>query len=145
MAFILLIHLNADASGLTTAFSEVTLENLEIGKSYSTKEVANLALEVVNTGKEEVDLKMELLMPQEQELKQGYEPIPSLSWIKLEKTEFTKIMPNHTAVTDVLISIPDQKEYKGKKYQAYIWSHTVGETVGVGLKSRLLIVIRENK
>jgi len=31
----------------------------------------------------------------------------------------------------------------GKKYQAYIWSHTVGMSVGAGLKSRLLIHIKE--
>ncbi len=50
-----------EAAGLSTGFSEVTLENLEIGKTYSTKEVAKLPLIVVNTGKEPVDVKMEIL------------------------------------------------------------------------------------
>jgi hypothetical protein len=133
----------AEAGGLSTTFSVVTLEDLEIGKTYSTKEVANMPLEIVNTGKEPVNLKIELILAQPEELKEGFEPIPDLSWIKLEKTEFNDIKPNETAVTDVILSIPDKEEYKGKKYQVFIWSHTFGTSIGVGLKSKLLLSIKE--
>ncbi len=132
----------AQAGGLSTTFSEVTLENLETGKAYSTKEVAGLPLEVINTGKEPVNLKVELLLPQESELKSGFEPIPDLSWIKLEKSEFKNIRLNEAAVTNVNIFIPNDKQYIGKKYQVYIWSHTVSGSIGAGLKSRLLLVIK---
>lgn len=133
------------ALGLTTRFSQVTLENLETGKSYSTKELAGLPLEVVNTGKEPVDLKIELLLPEPGELKQGFQPIPDLSWIKLEKKEFKNILPNAAASTDVVINIPDEPRYAGKKYQLFIWTHTVGPTIGVGLKSKLLFTISKKK
>lgn len=131
-----------EAAGLSTGFSEVSLESLEIGKTYRTKETVNLPLVVVNTGKEPVDLKIELLLPQLSELKDGYEPIPELSWIKLEKTNFKEIQPNASATTDVIISIPDDKQYRGKKYQLFIWSHTVGKLIGIGLKSKLLLKIK---
>jgi hypothetical protein len=130
------------AAGLTTGFSEVILEDLEVGKTYSTKEVAGLPLVVVNTGKEPVDLKLELLLPDTSELKEGYESIPDLAWIRLEKTDFKKIMPNEAATTDVLISIPEDKLHLGKKYQVFIWSHTTGGTIGIGLKSKLLLKIK---
>ena len=129
------------ASGLSTGFSEVTLENLQTGKTYNTKDVANLPLTVVNTGKEPVDLKIELMMPAAQELKKGYEPIPDLSWIKLDKTQFNGIKPQDSAVCEVVIVIPDDAKYLGKKYQVFIWSHTFGTSVGVGLKSKLLLSI----
>jgi len=130
-----------DAAGLTTGFSEVSLSDLKIGKSYSTKETAGLPLVVVNTGDEPIDLKVELLLPQPSELKEGFEPIPDLTWIKLEKTEFKDIKPNDAAMTDVVISIPDDARYSGKKYQVFIWSHTVGRRIGVGLKSKLLFAV----
>lgn len=131
-----------EAAGLSTGFSEVTLENLEIGKIYSTKETAGLPLAVVNTGKEPVDLKIEILMPEDAELKEGFAPIPSLAWIKLETEEFKGIKPNDAAITDVKIYIPNDKGYAGKNYQVFIWSHTVGRMIGVGLKSKLLIKIK---
>lgn len=143
LCFVSCVHL--EAAGLSTGFSEVTLENLEIGKSYSTKEVAGLPLVVVNTSKESVDLKIELLIPQTSELNEGFEPIPDLSWIKLEETDFKGIKPNDSATTDVVISIPDELQYQGKKYQVFIWSHTVGRRVGVGLKSKLLFSIARTK
>lgn len=133
------------ASGLSTGFSEVLLEDLESGKTYSTKETAGLPLAVVNTGTEPVDLKIELIIPQTEELKDGFEPIPDLSWIKLGKTEFKAIKPNASAITDVRISIPKDKEYKGKKYQIFIWSHTVGKSIGIGLKSKLLFTVSQGQ
>ena len=140
-AWCFISYVTVEAAGLTTTFSEVKLENLQAGKTYSAKESAGLALVVVNTGEEAVDLKMELLLPQPSELKEGFAPIPDLSWIKLEKTEFKGIPPNKSAVSDVIISIPDDKQHQGKKYQVFIWSHTLGRRVGVGLKSKLLFTI----
>jgi hypothetical protein len=133
------------AKGLSTGFSEVTLEELKVGREYSTREVAGLPLVVVNTGKEPIDLKIELLMPEPTELKEGYKPIPDLGWIRLEETEFRNIQPKEAAETDVHISIPDDDTYRGKKYQVFIWSHTVGAAIGVGLKSKLLFMIKEHE
>jgi len=132
----------AYAGGLSTTFSEVTLENLETGQAYSTNKTAGLPLIVINTGKQIVDLKVELLFPAAEELKPDFEPIPDLSWIKLEKTDFQGIKPNESAITDVIISIPGQKQYKGKQYQVFIWSHTTGTSIGIGLKSKLLLRIK---
>lgn len=112
--------------------------------SFSTKEVANLPLIVVNTGKEPIDLKVELLIPGPSELKSGFEPIPDLDWIKLEGTDFKGIKPNESATTDVIISIPNEEKFLGKRYQIFIWSHTSGERIGVGLKTnKLLFTIKE--
>lgn len=133
----------AYAAGLSTTFSEVTLEGLEIGKGYSTKELANLPLAVVNTGEEPIDLKVEILLPEPEELKEGYEPIPDINWIRLKKSSFKGIKPKKAAVTDVKILIPADDIYKGKKYQVFIWTHSVGSAIGIGLKSKLLFTIKE--
>ncbi|MCM8781753.1 MAG: hypothetical protein NC828_01700 [Candidatus Omnitrophica bacterium] len=131
-----------EAAGLSTDFSEVSLENLEPGKTYSTKEVAALPLTVVNRGEEPIDLKIELLLPDASELKEGFEPIPDLGWVELKETEFKDIGPKKSVTTDVLINIPDNNIYRGKRFQVFIWSHTVGRQIGVGLKSKLLLSIK---
>lgn len=136
-------YASLEASGLSTGFSEVVLDNLMIGKTYSTNETVNLPLLVVNTGAEAVDLKIEVIMAEPSELKAGYEAMPDLSWIKLEKADFKEILPNEAAKTDVIISIPNDKRYSGKKYQVFIWTYTVGRKVGVGLKSKLLFSIKD--
>jgi hypothetical protein len=66
-----------------------------------------------------------------------------LGWVSLAQLNFSNIQPRASAETDVVITIPADAQYKGKKYQVFIWSHTVGRKIGVGLKSKLLITIKE--
>ena len=142
MLICLLYYAPLQAAGLNTDFSTVTLDDLKVGGTYRTGEMINLPLKVENTGSEPVDLTMEVLSPQDSELKEGFEPIPQISWIKLQKSEFKDVMPNAFAVTDVIVSIPRDNQYKSKQYQVFIWTHTVGKMVSIGLKSKLLLKIK---
>ncbi len=134
----------AFAGGLSTTFGEVLVEDLPIGKAYSMEKEAKVPLIISNTSKQKVNLKIEVLAPQEGELEEDFEPIPDIEWIELSQREFV-VEPDQAAKTDVIISIPDDEEYLGKKYQVFIWSHTVGRTIGVGLKSKLLFTIRQER
>lgn len=129
------------AGGLSTPFGEVLVEDLPPGVGYSLEKESQMPLVVNNTSGITVNLKIEVLIPQESELKEGFEPIPDGSWIKIAKTQFV-VEPGEAAKTDVIISIPDDEKYQVKKYQVFIWSHTVGRTIGVGLKSKLLFTIK---
>ena len=143
VAFVLLFYVEiSEGAGLSTTFGAVSIENLQIGQTYSTRELVNLPLTVVNTSGESVNLQIDILYPSENELVEGYEPIPDISWIQLESDFFT-ISGGGSATTDVLITIPDDKRYLGKKFQVYLWSHTVGGKgiIALGLKSKLLFSI----
>jgi len=131
---------NLVAGGLRTQLGEVVIENLQIGQTYNLKELANLQLIVTNSGETQVDLQMEVLLPDSGELRQGAAAIPDPSWIALSQDLF-KLGPNQNAISDIIISIPDDDQYLGKKYQVNIWSHTLGGrsmNVAVGLKSRII-------
>jgi hypothetical protein len=141
---ILVCTQSAEAGGLSTTFGEVVIENLKIGQTYSVRQLANIPLTVLNMADRSVKLKMDVLRPQESELKKGYEPIPDTSWVSLEQDFFT-IEPKGKAATDVFISIPDDERYLGRKYHVWIWSHTVGGMIGLGLKSRLLFTVSTQK
>ena len=129
------------AGGLSTTFVQVKLENLEPGKNYSVKNLKNKTLKVRNTTEGiTTDIEIELEKPKGANLAPGYEPIPDLSWIKIQKSYFKKIGPGESAETDIAIKIPKNSQFYGKKYQAYIYSHTAGEeTFRMGLMSRILI------
>jgi hypothetical protein len=128
--------------GLSTPFGELEISNLEIGKSYSVKNLTGVTLKVTNTGNEPVDIKIDVVIPQVDSLKKGYEALPDSSWVKLEKDYFPQVKPKERAETDIHITIPNSYLYLGKKYQVYLWSHTTGEggtIIAVGLNSRLLL------
>ena len=127
------------AAGLRTTFVKVTLENLRIGETYNIRELANLPMAVYNTGDEAIDLAIEVTIPIKGEFREGYEPVPDASWIIVRQDTFRQVGPGEVAMTDVLISIPDVDKHLGKRYQAMVWSHTVGEgMIACGLKSEVL-------
>ena len=135
----LLLPLTARASGLRTTFGEVVVKKLKIGQTYSLYKLVNLPLRVVNTGSEYVDLKVEL--EKHAELSPGYEQVPSLDWLTIEQSTFT-VAPNHEAVTDLVLKIPNDKALLGRRFQIDIWSHTTGaHALLVGLRSHLLLQI----
>jgi len=133
------------AGGLSTTFVEVTLQGLEPGNSYSVQEKTGKTLIVENTTEGvTVDIEIEAETPVEHNLVPGYEPIPDLSWVMVEKNYFKDVGPNKTAETNLTITIPKDEDHYGKKYQVYIYSHTAGKaTFRMGLMSRLLLHIVE--
>jgi len=131
----------AEAGGLSTQLGEAVIENLQIGQIYNLNRLANLRLIVTNTSEYNVDLRMDVLLPVGSELKDGSEPVPDTSWVKLSQDTFV-LGPNEKASSDIIISIPDDSRYLGKKYQVTIWSHTLGGggggmSLAYGLKTRI--------
>lgn len=144
---IILICSTVYAGGLSTTLVEVKLENLKPGGTYSLKELKNKSLVVRNTTNDiTVDIEIEAEAPVDYNLVPGYEPIPDLSWVKIEKPSFKGIGPGKSAETDITISIPKKGKYRGKKYQVYIYSHTAGKaTFRMGLMSRILLTTSSKK
>lgn len=129
------------AGGLSSHFVEEKMVDLQPGKAYSVKDVTKRALSVENTTKDvTVDVEIVPEKPVDYNLVPGYEPIPDLSWVKIEKNYFKDVGPGASIETDVTITIPGGAEYYGKKYQVYIYSHTAGAgTFRLGIMSRILI------
>ena len=143
LAITVMMPHSSKAGGLSTQIGEVVVENLQIGQTYNLKELANLRMTARNTGEDVVNLKMDVLRPESRELRQGAAAIPDISWVTLSQDSFT-VEPMQPATSDIIISIPDERQYLGKKFQVIIWSHTVGTGstfMEVGLKSRIIFSI----
>lgn len=133
------------AAGLSTTFGEILIENLQIGRTYNTKDLINLPLIIRNTMSEPVELEMQVRAPKPGETKRGFEPIPDASWIRLEKTTHT-ILPGQEALSNVFITLPKDKKLKGRRFFVQLDSNTIppkkpGAALSVGISSRLLFTV----
>ncbi|MFI5349514.1 MAG: hypothetical protein ACHQ2Z_08215 [Elusimicrobiota bacterium] len=141
-AALLLAAAPIHAVGLRTKFGEVTVRGLKIGQEYSLNQLLKLPLRILNTGADTENIKIEVL-PVSSASTAGYEPIPDVSWIKMEKTDL-EIEPNHEGVSDIRISIPNDPKLLGRRFEAHIWSRTTPSRhgmYGAGLSSILLLEI----
>jgi hypothetical protein len=141
-SLMLLAYGLAGAGGLSTQLGEVVIENLQVGQTYNLKDLANLSLIVTNTSDYGVDLRMDVLVPDSGDLRKEAQPLPDTSWVSLSQDLF-KLEPNGKAVSEIILSIPEDNQYLGKKYQVNIWSHTLGSrgtgmSLAYGLKTRLI-------
>jgi hypothetical protein len=141
-AALAILAATVNASGLRTPFGEVVVRNLKIGQTYSLFKLVNLPLRVVNTGEDDTDLWIETIRVSSSEIKEGYEPIPALDWVRVERGSFT-VAPNREAATDLIVTIPNDPALMGRRFQADIWSHTHSArgSVAIGLQSHLLLHI----
>lgn len=125
--------------GLRTQFGEIRVRNLSIGGTYSLHKLLNMPLSVTNTSDDAVDLRMDVLLPQPQSLREGYEAVPSSSWVRLDKQEHLGIEPNAQAVSDVVLSIPDDDSLLGRRFQVHFWTRMVNRAgIGAGLEGILI-------
>ncbi len=140
-AVLSILAAEAQASGLRTPFGEVIIKNLKIGQTYSMYKLVNLPIRVVNTGDETTDLVIQPIEVKPSEAREGYTPIPSTDWVRVERSSFT-LEPNREAVSDVIITIPNDPALLGRRFQADIWSHTTGaRAFQVGIRSQLFLHI----
>ncbi|MBU1043857.1 MAG: hypothetical protein KJ915_05600 [Candidatus Omnitrophica bacterium] len=135
----LFITLPAFAGGLSSNWGEVHIDNLEVGKSYDLNDFLNTTFKIMNNFDKVILLNISIVKPELSELKPGYLVIEDTSWVQVKNEVI--IPAQSQGVVPINISIPDSDEYKGKKYQFWIWTRTSGQAVGVGLKSRILISI----
>lgn len=132
----------ASGAGLKTQFGEVIVKGLKIGKTYSMHKLVNLPLRLVNTGNAEIEVSISVIPPSKDVLRDGYDVIPSTSWVKLDSDSLV-IGPSREAATDIQVSIPNDRALLGKRLQVDIWSRArdLVAPVAVGIQSHLLLHI----
>ncbi len=134
---------SAHAGGLRCSIGEVVIENLKIGHTYSLKSLANLPLTLVNTTDGGVELKIDVLVPDASELRQGAEAVPSVTWATA-MPDSLHMDAGQTLQSELSLVIPDDERLFGRKFQVTFWSHTLprpGDLLSYGLKSRVIFSI----
>src|SRR3989339_1621939 len=93
-------------AGVTAIFGDFILENLPIGESLNLRALKSVPFIIVNKGDVPVDGTIEVMVPTQKKLKEGYEPIPDPEWIKVVPNKM-RLGPGERGVSDVIINIPN--------------------------------------
>lgn len=132
----------------SSTMGEVLLRNLQPGQQYHLTSLLKFPLRVTYEGEKPVTILIDPALPEPNEMKKNYEPIPDIRWVKVSPSSFESVQST-TVETNVSISIPDDDALLGRKFIVYLWSHTIGAQkgmhLGLGVKSRLLISIAKEK
>lgn len=113
-----LIAVKAPAAGVSTTCGVMWLSNVKIGQQYSLKQLMGYNFNVTYRGMGMADVMIRYSKPNDID-SGGFEPIPDINWVKVEKDRFS-LDPGQTAETDITLSIPNDEKYMGKKYYAII-------------------------
>jgi hypothetical protein len=108
-------------AGIRTTTADFIVSNLKIGQSYNLTQIAGTPYraELVG-GTQEMDIALELLSPgNTNQTQPGYEPIPDIKWIKLSRDRITAF-PNESMTSDIIITLPNDEKYLGKKYEFFL-------------------------
>ncbi len=128
--------------GLSTKFTDVTLGGLNPGMVYSVKQNQNLPYQVTNMTDKTVTVEVVVEKPRQRELRDGYEPVPDISWVRISPSVFT-LKPGESTDCDVVVAIPPQDEYADRHFQAMLVTQTLeepglhGVSISFALASRL--------
>ncbi len=121
------------ALGLRSSFKELTLEGLEPGRARKAR------LRVENTGGEEVDVEMRLEKPRDAELKDGYEPLPDPSWVRLTAPRRV-LKAGGAGGGEAVVAVPAGEDRRGKRWQVqWVSAGKSPEGLRLELRSSLLL------
>jgi hypothetical protein len=128
--------------GISTKYGEAILSNLKPGMVYSMKKEKGLPYRVMNKTDKKVELEIVIEKPLGRHLMEGYEPVPDVSWITMHPARFI-LGPGEEAVSDIIISIPNDKKYENRHFQASLIVRSVsdpnakGVSISLSLQNRL--------
>jgi hypothetical protein len=84
-----------------------------------------------------VEVEIAVVPPRQDDLKDGYEPIPDPNWVRLMPPRH-RIPAKGMAFSDIVIAIPEDRQLVGRHFQADLRAQTVGTGLfGAGVKSRI--------
>lgn len=124
--------------GLMAQFADdVVLENLSPGEAYNLRTMGHLPYIVTNTCDADVDVVIDVNIPEKNQLKPGYEALGDPSWVKVMPNTF-RLKPGEQGVSEIIIMVPNDTAYVNKSYQLDIYSHTKAlGLLGAGALHRL--------
>lgn len=123
--------------GLITRLAEINLSGMETGETYNIRQLKNMPYVVENTSETGVDIQAEVIPPLKDKIREGYEPIPDLAWVKVLPDRF-HLEPGGSSFSEIIIAIPNDPKWKDRNYQAAILAKTVGTgMLAVGVKTHL--------
>src|SRR5206468_4099995 len=98
--------------GISTKFVDVTIEYVQVGKTYNLRELRRVPYAVTNKGTSPIDIAVDILAPKKEELVESYQALPDASWIRIVPNKF-RIEPGQTGYAEMILAVPNDPQYTG--------------------------------
>jgi hypothetical protein len=122
--------------GLMTNFADVIVDRVPRGVAVDVTELSAVPYALTNRSRSEVAVAVRPEVPDAAALQPGYEAVPDAGWLRVSPDRFT-LKPGETARGTVTLTVPSDGRWKGRHFQAAVWSFTERQSVAVGLRSRV--------
>ena len=103
LTFLFILPFTLVAGGLSTNWGEIIIQGLETGRTYDLNKVSNVPFTIKNNFDSEAAINIKILIPQEKELKPGYQAIEDTSWIRVATKEL-KLKPSQEGKVKLVIA-----------------------------------------
>lgn len=115
------------------------IRNIETGKQINLGKKGIPALKVVNLGHEKLKLEFKSV-PCEKRfgISEGYQSAPEPGFLRCAK-ETVSVEPDHIVNVPLVLEIPDEPEYRGKKYAFIIKGELKDKEVPLEIYSRIYV------
>lgn len=134
-----LLSLHAQKLGISSRFGDVVVRRIQPGEIYNLKAIKNVPYVVSNLSEAPMDVKLEIVPPLEGTLKEGYEVLPSMDWVKIVPDRL-KLGPKESGSSEILISVPKDPKWKDRSYQCAIYAHSANPGfLNVGIYDKLYL------
>jgi len=115
------------------------LRNIQIGRQVTLGEGGIPALKVVNLGPEKLKLQFKSIRCEERfGISEGYEPTPEPDFLKLAR-ETINVKSDNIVNIPLVLKIPDEPRYRGKKYAFIIKAELKDTEVPLEIYSRIYV------
>lgn len=136
------VPLHAGPVGLSTRFVDVTVENVPAGREARLSDLGAPRYTVQNRGAMPIDISLRVIAPPPGEAAKDCVPLPDVAWVRLEHDKMT-LKPGEIRSTDILIHVPENADWAGKKFHAKILTATTnsGQLVAAAVSSHLKFTV----
>ena len=132
-------------AGRLTGPGQINISMVRIGQTYSFKKISGFYYEVTNYIEDGLKLGIEPIIPSRNKLASTeFEPIPDISWVKLEREKFI-LKYGEKASANFYLTLPDDPKYMGKKYQFNFRAYTIDFPQSLSLTTQILLTISEER
>lgn len=112
--------------GLAVRFPDLVMERVDPGTFLNLRKDKNVPYVLMNRVDGPIDITVTSEQPPRGGLKEGYEPLPDLQWLKIIPGEF-HLEKGEVASADVILSVPNDPSLVGRHFQANILASTKGK------------------
>lgn len=124
------------------AMSEIRVEgSMKPGRPHNLRVLQGAEYRLLNEGDGAVEVETSVQAPPGSGLRPGYEPIPDPGWIRVLPAR-SRLPEGGGMARDIIVSVPDDPRWVGRRFQAVIASRTRGTgMISAAVRTHLLFAI----